>query len=188
MTSSPPGQWPEKIIGKTRLILELGDLTKSHAQAVVNAANPSLLGGAGVDGAIHREGGPAILKECRALAARIGRLQPGRAVITTGGRLPAENVIHTVGPIWRGGDKREADILTSAYRESLTLADDMALQSIAFPSISTGAYAYPLVPAAELALQTVKQYLEGETGLRSVTFVLFSREVFDVYQGVLGKL
>jgi len=188
MHSNDAGFNPEKIFGKTRLLLELGDLTKNQSQAVVNAANPSLLGGSGVDGAIHREGGPSIVKECRAIAAEIGRLQPGRAVITRGGRLPAKFVIHTVGPIWRGCGKREAEILASSYHESLLLADNMALRSVAFPSIATGAFGYPLEQAAELALQTVKKYLEGESALESVTFVLFTRDVFDVYQAVLEKL
>jgi O-acetyl-ADP-ribose deacetylase (regulator of RNase III) len=188
MCAANPGHSLEKIIGKTHLKLEFGDLTKSRAQAVVNAANPSLLGGSGVDGAIHREGGPSILKECRVIVSQIGRLAPGRAVITRGGRLAAKYVIHTVGPIWRGGGKREAEILASAYRESLVLADKMALSSVAFPSISTGAYGYPLAAAAELALQTVKKYLEGESALESVIFMLFSSEAMAAYQAALEKL
>ena len=122
MCASETGSGPEKIISRTHLRLEFGDLTKSRAQAVGNAANPSLLGGGGVDGAIHREGGPAILKECRGIVAQIGRLETGRAVITTGGRLLAKYVIHTVGPVWRGGGQREAENLAMAYSESLALA------------------------------------------------------------------
>jgi O-acetyl-ADP-ribose deacetylase (regulator of RNase III) len=188
MSASESGPGPEKIIGKTRLRLEFGDLTKSRVAAVVNAANPSLMGGGGVDGAIHRAGGPAIIKECRSIVAHIGRLEPGRAVITTGGRLLAKYVIHTVGPIWRGGNQREAQILAMAYRESLKLADHMALDSVAFPSSSTGAYGYPLEQAAEIALRTVKAYLEGGTELQAVVFVLITRETFDVYRAGLDLL
>jgi O-acetyl-ADP-ribose deacetylase len=188
MSALESGSGPEKIIGKTRLRLEFGDLTKNRSAAVVNAANPSLQGGGGVDGAIHRAGGPAILKECRSIVAHIGRLDSGRAVITTGGRLPAKFVIHTVGPIWRGGQQREAEILAMAYRESLKLADHMALESVAFPSLSTGAYGYPLDQAAGVALRAVKAYLEGGTELRTVSFVLLSREAFDAYQAALDSL
>jgi len=178
----------EKIFGQTELKLEKGDLTKYAVDAIVNAANPSLMGGGGVDGAIHRAGGRAILRECRQIIAKIGRLPPGKAVITTGGNLPAANVIHTVGPIWRGNPEPAARILACAYRESLVLADKMAIKTIAFPSISTGAYGYPLEGAARVALTTIKMYLEGETHLQQVVLVLFSDHDLQVYENVLQKL
>jgi O-acetyl-ADP-ribose deacetylase len=171
----------EKLCGHTLVSLELTDLTKVRVEALVNAANPSLMGGGGVDGAIHRAGGPAIREECARLIAKIGRLEPGRAVITTGGRLPAKNIIHTVGPIWRGGERGEEAILVSAYRESLKLADKMALRSLAFPSISTGAYGYPLAPAARVAVREVKKYLISDTLLDRVVFALFAQEALDAY-------
>ncbi|MCK5218822.1 O-acetyl-ADP-ribose deacetylase [bacterium] len=178
----------EAIFGHTKLILELGDLTRHRAGAIVNAANSSLMGGGGVDGAIHRVGGHAILKECKAIISQIGRLAPGKAVITTGGNLPAENVIHTVGPVWHGDPRQAARILASAYRESLMLADKMAIKTIAFPSISTGAYGYPVQAAAETAVAEVKKYLLQETYLERVTFVLFSREDLKTYAEVLEKV
>jgi O-acetyl-ADP-ribose deacetylase (regulator of RNase III) len=172
----------EKQIKQTRISLELGDITKCRVDAIVNAANPSLMGGAGVDGAIHKAGGPAILKECKRIVAHIGRLTPGHAVITNGGRLPARHVIHTVGPVWHGGVQREELILSSAYRESLVLADKMALKTIAFPSISTGAYGYPLDQAAEIAMRTVKEYIAGDSFLEQIIFILFSQEILEAYQ------
>ncbi len=178
----------EKTFNRTRVRLELLDLTKFSGDAVVNAANSSLRGGGGVDGAIHHAGGPAILRECLDIVSKRGELEPGRAVITTGGRLPAKYVIHTVGPIWLGGTHGEAEILASAYRESLALADDMALKRLAFPSISTGAYGYPLAAAAQVALNAVKSYLARETGLEQVTFCLFSAEALAAYAAVLETL
>jgi O-acetyl-ADP-ribose deacetylase len=177
----------EKTIGSTRVRLELTDITKLATDAIVNAANPHLAGGGGVDGAIHRAGGHSIGRECAAIIERIGRLAPGKAVITGGGRLPAKHVIHTVGPIWRGGSSREAEILASAYRESLALADKMALASVAFPSISTGVYGYPTEAAAAVALAAVSEYLSGPTGLTEVVFALFSREDLEIYSAALAK-
>src|SRR5512141_3248026 len=130
-------------IGQARLSIIQGDLTKQATDAIVNAANSSLMGGGGVDGAIHRAGGPAILEECKKIVARQGPLPPGQAVITTGGNLKAKFVIHTVGPIWHSGNSGEAELLASAYRESLNLAAQESLRSVSFPSISTGAYGYP---------------------------------------------
>jgi len=178
----------EKLIGHTRVSLELNDIVKLRVDAIVNAANPSLMGGGGVDGAIHAAGGHAIIQECRHIIAKIVRLAPGKAVITNGGRLPAKYVIHTVGPIWRGGDRQEAEILASAYRESLALADKMSLKSVAFPSISTGAFGYPPAEAAEVALTEVNRFLRGETMLEHVQFALFSQESLEIYQRVLEKL
>ena len=169
-----------------RRTLELvrGDITRERVAAVVNAANRTLLGGGGVDGAIHRAGGPAILEECRRLCG----CATGEAKITTGGKLPAQHVIHTVGPIYQGGGRGEAGLLASAYRRSLEVADEHALTSIAFPSISTGAYRYPIEEAARIALATVKSYLEGETHIKLVRFVLFSSSDLETYARALAEL
>lgn len=173
-----------------RLVALQGDITRQEVDAIVNAANSSLMGGGGVDGAIHRAGGPRILEECRAIVARQGPLPPGRAVITTGGRLPARWVIHTVGPIWRGGGHGEPETLRSAYRSALALAVERGLESIAFPSISTGAYGYPVELAAPVALQAVTDFVQervasGGLPLREVRFVLFSRAHLDVYRRLM---
>ncbi len=178
----------EIIINQTKLSLEKGDITKYPVDAIVNAANPSLLGGGGVDGAIHRVGGRAILHECKQLTTRIGKLATGKAVITTAGNLPARNVIHTVGPIWQRNTAVAPRLLAAAYRNSLSLADDMTLRTIAFPSISTGAYGYPIQAAAHTALSTVKAYLEKRTFLQQVIFVLFSDGDLEVYSQELSKL
>lgn len=176
-------------IGKTRLTITRGDITTMVTDAIVNAANSGLMGGGGVDGAIHRAGGPAILAECKEIVARQGRLPAGQAVITTGGRLPARYVIHTVGPIWQGGRNREAELLASAYRESLELAAQHNLASIAFPSISTGAYGYPVNEAARVALKTVASFLqEGSSPLQEVTFVLFNEETYRAYRTALNGI
>ncbi|MBN2098226.1 MAG: O-acetyl-ADP-ribose deacetylase [Dehalococcoidia bacterium] len=176
------------IVNKTRLTLIQGEITRQATDAIVNAANSSLMGGGGVDGAIHRAGGPAILEECKKIVARQGRLPTGKAVITTGGELKARHVIHTVGPIWHGGDRGEADLLASAYRESLTLAVTSSLKTISFPSISTGAYGYPVDSAAEVALQTVIKFLEKEVSLQEVVFVLFDNRTCEVYIEELERL
>lgn len=176
------------IINKTRLTLVQGDITRQATDAIVNAANSSLMGGGGVDGAIHRAGGPAILEECKKIVARQGRLPTGKAVITTGGNLKAMHVIHTVGPIWHGGDQGEADLLTSAYSESLSLAVANGLKTISFPSISTGAYGYPVDSAAEVALQTVIKFVQKETSLQEVVFVLFDNRTCEVYSEELQRL
>ena len=175
-------------IGRTRLRLIQGDITKQETDAIVNAANPSLMGGGGVDGAIHRAGGPAILEECKKIIARIGRLETGRAVITTGGNLKAKYVIHTVGPVWRGGDKGEPELLASAYRESLKLADEKGLKSISFPSISTGAYGYPVDLASQVALRAVISYLKEGTGLEEVVFVLYDPRTFEAYRRAFEEI
>ncbi|MGQ9583148.1 MAG: O-acetyl-ADP-ribose deacetylase [Thermoplasmatota archaeon] len=170
------------------LVLVEGDITKQAADGIVNAANSSLMGGGGVDGAIHRAGGPAILAECRELARRIGRLPPGRAVATTAGNLRARAVIHTVGPVWRGGGRGEAETLASCYRECLRLARERGLRTLAFPSISTGAYGYPMEEAARVALGAVVNFLESEEGVDAVTFVLRGREALETHSRVLGSL
>lgn len=183
------GKLPNEMdIGTSKLRLVQGDITHQRVDAIVNAANSSLMGGGGVDGAIHRAGGPAILEECRRIVQRQGRLPPGRAVITTGGRLPARYVIHTVGPIWRGGARGEPETLASAYRESLALAVKNGLSTVAFPSISTGAYGYPVAQAAEVALRTVVRFLREGTPLTEVRFVLFDSRTYDAYVSALHDL
>ena len=172
----------EIIINQTKLTLVQGDITKQTTDAIVNAANSSLMGGGGVDGAIHRAGGPTILEQCKQIVAKQGRLPSGKAVITAGGNLPAKYVIHTVGPIWNGGKSNEAQILASAYRESLKIAEAKKLTSISFPSISTGAYRYPLDQAAKVALETVISFLkEDAVSLKEVRFVLFDTRTYEVY-------
>ena len=159
-----------------------GDITQQDTTAIVNAANSSLMGGGGVDGAIHRAGGPQILEECKKIRQERGPCPPGEAVITTGGRLKARYVIHTVGPIWQGGDRGEDKILASAYRNSLRLAKEHGIRTIAFPSISTGAYRFPIERAARIALTIVKEFLAAEDGFDEVRFVLFSDADLRVYE------
>ncbi|MDP6782156.1 MAG: O-acetyl-ADP-ribose deacetylase, partial [Dehalococcoidia bacterium] len=151
----------EVVIGGTQLRLLQGDITRERVDTIVNSANSGLMGGGGVDGAIHRAGGPAILEACKRIVRERGRLPAGQAVITTGGLLPARHVVHTVGPVWHGGRSGEADTLSSAYRESLSVAVREGLRTVAFPSISTGAYGYPLDLAARVALREVQSFLEG---------------------------
>ncbi len=176
-------------IGKTRIELVRGDITLQDVDAVVNAANSSLMGGGGVDGAIHRAGGPAVLEECEKIVAEIGKLPAGEAVMTVAGNMKARFVIHTVGPVWSGGDHSEPEKLASCYTNSLSLASAKGLRSAAFPSISTGAYCYPVNEAAPAALGAVKEFLEErETSLDLVRFVLFSENDFDTYRGVLERI
>ena len=178
----------ELTINKTRLSLVQGDITQSDTDAIVNAANPGLMGGGGVDGAIHRAGGSAILEECKQIRAERGRLPTGQAVITAGGKLRARHVIHTVGPVWHGGDSGEAELLASAYRESLKLAVERGLKTVSFPSISTGVYGYPVAPAAKVALQTVIDFLNGDDSLQEVIFVLFDSTTYLAYETALQEL
>jgi O-acetyl-ADP-ribose deacetylase (regulator of RNase III) len=179
----------EVIINQARLSIVQGDITRQTTDAIVNAANSGLMGGGGVDGAIHRAGGPTILEECQQIVARQGRLPTGKAVITTGGNLPAGQVIHTVGPIWRGGNQNEAALLESAYRESLKLAAAHNLSSVSFPSISTGAYGYPLAEAARVALKAVASFLrEQTTSVKEVVFVLFDSRSYDAYSSALEEV
>ena len=167
-----------------KLILVQGDLTLEDADAIVNAANSSLMGGGGVDGAIHRRGGPEILEACRAWVAEHGRLPAGQAMLTPGGRLKARFVIHTVGPVYHGKPK-DAEILASAYRESLKLADARGFKTLAFPSLSTGAYGYPLAEAAPIALRTITDHLAGVSGLTLVRMVLFDARALAAYRDAL---
>jgi len=173
-------------VDKTRVSMIQGDITKQTTDAIVNAANSSLMGGGGVDGAIHRAGGPAILEECKKIIAQQGRLPTGKAVITAGGNLQARYVIHTVGPIWHGGTGNEAELLRSAYYECLKLAAETKLASISFPSISTGAYGYPVDEAAEIGVDTVISFLkEQATSLKDVVFVLFDSGTYQSYCSAL---
>jgi O-acetyl-ADP-ribose deacetylase (regulator of RNase III) len=164
------------------------DITQETTDAVVNAANSSLLGGGGVDGAIHRAGGPAILAECRQIVSKIGRLPAGKAVITTGGRLRAKHVIHTVGPIYRDGRQDEPEELASCHRESILLADQHALKSLAFPAISTGAYGYPVTEAAPTAISATVEALIVTTHVSLVRFVLFDVAALQAYLRAAERL
>ncbi len=169
--------------GKTLELAGPADITKETTEAIVNAANSSLLGGGGVDGAIHRAGGPSILEECKRLVARMktGSLPAGKAVLTTGGRLPAKFVIHTVGPVYRGGRQHEAETLASCYRESIRIADDHAIHSLAFPSISTGAFGYPVDEAAAIAVRAIAEALPPSVHVQRVRFVLFDLATCQAY-------
>ncbi len=177
-------------IPSDRLRFVVGDITVLDVDAIVNAANSSLLGGGGVDGAIHRAGGPVILDECRDI--RTHRypegLPPGRAVLTSGGTMPCEYVIHTVGPIWHGGKSGERETLANAYRNSLKLAAETGIKTIAFPSISTGVYGFPKKLANEIAVDTISAHLQSSSLPREVTLVFFSEKDADIYSEVLDKL
>jgi len=171
-------------VGKAKLCLVQEDITEIDTDAIVNAANPTLMGGGGVDGAIHRKGGPRILEECKLIRAGEwpNGLPTGKAVITSGGNLKARYVIHTVGPIWSGGNQRESDILAEAYFNSLRLAVSKGLKTVAFPSISTGAYGYPIEKASRIALSTVKEFLEKEDRLDKVVLVVFTKHDLEIYK------
>jgi O-acetyl-ADP-ribose deacetylase (regulator of RNase III) len=165
-----------------------GDITRVEADAIVNAANSSLMGGGGVDGAIHRAGGPRILEECKKIVARQGGCKTGEAVITTAGNLPAKFVIHTVGPIWNGGRQHEETLLANCYKNSLRLAAENNCKTIAFPAISTGVYRFPKDKAAAIAVQTVNAALKHLTGIEQVLFVCFGEENYDLLQQELNRL
>jgi len=171
-------------IGNATLSIVEGDITREETDAIVNAANSGLRGGGGVDGAIHRAGGPSILEECK----KIGHCPTGQAVITTGGNLKAKHVIHTVGPVWSGGTRNEAGLLKSACLESLKLASENGLKSVSFPAISTGAYGYPLNEAAHIALETAIDYLKEHREIELVRFVLFGKPAYDVFAEELKSL
>jgi O-acetyl-ADP-ribose deacetylase len=164
------------------------DITKETTEAIVNAANSYLIGGGGVDGAIHRAGGPSILKECARIASEIGQLPAGKAVLTTGGRLPAKYVIHTVGPVYRREAETQAETLASCYSESMRIADDHGIQSLSFPSISTGAFGYPVHEAAAVAVPTAVKALSSATNLILVRFVLFDISTLNAYVHAFEKL
>jgi O-acetyl-ADP-ribose deacetylase (regulator of RNase III) len=171
-------------IGQSVLELVEGDITQQDTGAIVNAANEQLRVGGGVDGAINRAGGPKIQEEAR----RIGHCPTGQAVITTGGNLKARYVIHTVGPIYRGGQKGEAELLASAYRESLKLASERGIKSLAFPSLSTGVYGYPVPEAARVALTTIRDYLAQHPEIELVRFVLFGKPTYEAYAEALEEI
>ncbi len=171
-------------INNTTLSLVKGDITREETDAIVNAANKRLAGGGGVDGAIHRAGGPRIMEECR----RIGGCPTGDAVITTGGNLKAKYCIHTVGPVYRDGSSGEGSLLSNAYRHSLEKASENGLKSVAFPSISTGVYGYPIRDAAQIALKTVIGFIRDHSDMDLVRFVLFSEKDLEIYKQVLTNL
>ena len=170
-------------VGQSILELVEGDITRQDTDAIVNAANAGLRPGGGVDGAIHRAGGPTIEAACR----QLGGCPPGEARITTGGNLKARYVIHTVGPVYKDGFHREPELLASCYRESLKLASDKGLKSLAFPAISTGIYGYPLKDAARVALTTILDYLAQHPEIELVRCVLFGRAAYEVYEKVLKE-
>jgi O-acetyl-ADP-ribose deacetylase len=165
-----------------RIEVVQGDITKQEVDAIVNAANPSLLGGGGVDGAIHRAAGPELLEECRT----IGGCPTGQARITRGYRLPARYVIHTVGPVWHGGEKDEDALLAACYRNALNLALQNGLRSIAFPAISTGVYGYPIQRATDIAVREVRQFLDSQPEIEKVRFVCFGRDAHEAYQKAIA--
>ena len=171
-------------INETAIVLACGDITKETTDAIVNAANERLAGGAGVDGAIHSAGGPTIMVQCR----RIGGCPTGQAVITTAGNLAAKYVIHTVGPVYHGGSKGEAALLQNAYRNSLKLAQENRLQSLSFPAISCGIYGYPSEEAARLAIKTCIEFARKNTGIKLIRHILFNRKMYDIFSAELKKL
>ena len=170
-------------MGKIELIK--GDITKIKVDAIVNAANSSLMGGGGVDGAIHRAGGTAILDECKKIIAKQGSCKTGEAVITTAGNLPAKFVIHTVGPVWNNGKKNEANLLATCYQNSLKLAIKHSLSSVAFPNISTGIYGYPKEEAAKIAINTVTEFLYQNDLITKVYFVCLDEENYQLYDSLI---
>jgi O-acetyl-ADP-ribose deacetylase (regulator of RNase III) len=178
---------PTRRFATSRIELVRGDITEQTVDAIVNAANGSLMGGGGVDGAIHRAGGAAILEDCKRIRATRGPLAAGQAAITGAGRLLCRHVIHAVGPVWRGGGSGEPEALASCYRESLALAAAHGVRTIAFPSISTGIFGYPVTLAAPLALNTVGTLLAAGSAVEIVRFVLFSDPDFQVYRTALGQ-
>ncbi|MCW4053223.1 MAG: O-acetyl-ADP-ribose deacetylase [Candidatus Bathyarchaeota archaeon] len=177
-------------MGNVKISIIRADITEQSTDAIVNAANNSLMGGGGVDGAIHRKGGPIILEECKRIRENEwpNGLPTGKAVITEGGNLKARYVIHTVGPVWHGGGQGEPELLADAYRNSIDLAVSKGLRSVAFPSISTGAYSYPLEKAATIALQTVAETLRGQRVLEEVIFTLFSGAALNTYTEIASEL
>ena len=170
---------------KDKIEIIKGDITKLKVDAIVNAANSSLMGGGGVDGAIHRAGGKVIIEECKKIVEKQGRCETGNAVITTAGNMPSKFVIHTVGPVWHGGKYNEAEKLASCYRKSLELAEENNCRTIAFPNISTGIYGYPKEAAARIALSTVVDYLSRSPKIEKVIFVCFDEENFSLLTSLL---
>lgn len=168
-----------------RIKLQQGDITRLNVDAIVNAANSSLMGGGGVDGAIHRAGGKQILEECLTIVNRQGGCKTGQAVITTGGKLPAKYVIHTVGPVWGSGKRNEEILLANCYQNSLKIAADYHLKTIAFPNISTGVYGFPKDKAAQIAVKTVDDFLQADQNIAEVIFICFDDENYALYELLL---
>jgi O-acetyl-ADP-ribose deacetylase len=168
-----------------KLTLVKGDITEIHVDAIVNAANTSLMGGGGVDGAIHRKGGKAILDDCIKIKNKQGGCKVGEAVFTTAGKLPAKFVIHTVGPVWNGGKNQEVELLKNCYTNALKIAQDLGIKTIAFPNISTGIYKFPKREAAEIAVNTVQHFILSENSIEEVIFVCFDDENYQIYQALL---
>lgn len=177
-----------KRVNKTDIRLLRGDITRQTVDAIVNAANTSLLGGGGVDGAIHRAGGPQILEECKAIRARQGGCKTGEAVITSAGNMDARHVVHTVGPVYHGGNDGEPSLLSNAYRNSLEVAAEAGCKTIAFPSISTGAYGYPIKEAAAIAVRIVADYARANDSFEEIRFVLFDELALSAFRDALDKL
>jgi len=171
-----------------KITLLKGDITTLKVDAVVNAANNMLAGGGGVDGAIHKAGGPLIAKYCSDIRSEKGGCKTGEAVLTLGGNLPSKYIIHTVGPVWKGGKYREKELLRNCYRNSLMLGKEHHMKSIAFPNISTGVYGYPKEAAAEIAIEEVSNFLENNKSLENVIFICFDRENFDIYNKILKRV
>lgn len=171
----------------TKIELLRGDITNVSVDAIVNAANSSLMGGGGVDGAIHRRGGAAILEDCRKIVARQGGCKTGESIITTAGNLPAKYVIHTVGPVWNGGDKGEEHKLANCYQNSLQLAVKNGCETVAFPNISTGIYRFPKKEAARIAVDTVTAFLNQTDQIKKVIFVCFDEENYNLMRDYLGS-
>lgn len=178
----------EKRIGRARLSVKQGNLVEEDVDAIVNAANSRLVPGGGVDGAIHAAGGPAIAEECRRITHRHGHLPTGEAVVTTAGNLRARNVIHTVGPVWYGGTSREEELLASAYRNSLRLAEERGLRTVSFPAISTGVFGYPAGDAARVALEAIAAHLGSGSSLAEVRVVLFDADNLAIWEHALEAL
>jgi O-acetyl-ADP-ribose deacetylase (regulator of RNase III) len=168
-----------------RLLLERGDITRVEVDAIVNAANSALAGGGGVDGAIHDAAGPTVMAELDEIRARIGHCPTGKAVVTKAGRLHAQCIVHAVGPVYRGGDRGEAELLASCYREALRMAAERGLKSVAFPAISTGIYGYPIREAAEIAIRETRSVLEEATSVEEVRFVLFGEGALRAFESAL---
>lgn len=175
------------ISNKDKIIIKKGDITEENVDAVVNAANSGLLGGGGVDGAIHRAGGFKILEECKEIIKKIGHLNVGEAVITSGGNLKAKYIIHTVGPIWKGGDRNEEMLLANAYKNSLKLASEKGIKTVAFPNISTGVYGFPKQSAVKIAFDTVMDSLEIYSSIEEVRFVCFDDYNYELYLELYNK-
>jgi O-acetyl-ADP-ribose deacetylase len=176
------------VILKDRIEIIKADITASTLDAIVNAANSGLMGGGGVDGAIHRAAGNLLLDECKQIVRKQGGCKPGDAVITNAGNLKCRKVIHTVGPVWHGGTNGEADVLSSCYKKSLDILKANNLKSIAFPNISTGVYGYPKIAAAEVALKTVIDYLKNDDKIDKVVFTCFDEENLKIYESEIKKL